>query len=53
MANRESLKTEVARDLGVQIGSKEHNRNQPVAYFGQVGGEMVKRALRQSGFTNK
>lgn len=41
------LRDQVAREFGVQFGSKEHNRNLTAAQCGQVGGEMVRRALSQ------
>ncbi len=44
-ANLDQYKMEVASELGVQFGSHYENRDKPCGYFGQVGGEMVRRAL--------
>jgi len=53
MADLHTMKTQIASQMGVNFGSKEVNRNLTAAQCGQVGGEMVKQALRQSGFTTK
>jgi len=53
MADRQTMKDQIASQMGVTFTSKEQNRNLTAAQCGQVGGEMVKQALRQAGFTNK
>lgn len=53
MANREELKMRIANQLGIQFGSKQHNRNLTAIQCGRVGGEMVREALRQAGFIEK
>lgn len=53
MAKYPEYRERIASQLGVQFGNKAHNRSLTSAQCGQVGGMMVKEALRQVGFTQK
>jgi hypothetical protein len=44
-ASLDQYKYEIASELGVTFGNRFENREKPCGYFGQVGGEMVRRAL--------
>ncbi|MNY85577.1 Small, acid-soluble spore protein C2 [compost metagenome] len=46
--NLDQYKTEVANELGVHFGNKDHNRNLTSAQCGAVGGMMIKRIIESA-----